>query len=292
MREYTLISDYMNIDKYRKSFNKLAMDTFGLDFEDWYHRGLFYNKYMCYSYINEDEVIANVSINKMDLIVEGQNKKAIQIGTVMTHPDYRNKGLSASLMKYIIEKYEKNYDVIYLFANKEVLNFYPKFGFDKVIEAAYQLDVDQLQKKETLIKKLDKDNEEDRKTIERLGSNRLPISKRLGVYNDIWPLFVYCLYEYRNDLYYLVNEDVILIMRREDKKLNIYDILSLKPIDLDSIVEKVVIPDDRIVEFHFVPEFSRYKSSEALKERPDDTLFVISKNTSLKEILFPMPSRT
>lgn len=93
MNEYIMISDYMDKEKYRASFNKLAMNTFGLDFEDWYKRKLYHNRYIYYSYIHKDEVIANVSINKMNLIVEGKSKKAIQLGTVMTHPDYRNKGL-------------------------------------------------------------------------------------------------------------------------------------------------------------------------------------------------------
>ena len=65
----------------------------------------------------------------------------------------------------------------------------------------------------------------------RPGTNRQPIYQRLGVYNDIWPLLVYCFYEYKDDLYYLVDEDVIVIIRREDGRLHIYDILSLNPID-------------------------------------------------------------
>lgn len=102
MKEYIMVSDYMNNDKYRWSFNKLAVSTFGLNFEDWYKNKFFYSKYICYSYTNKEEVIANVSINKMDLIVQGKKKKAIQLGTVMTHRDYRNQGLSSSLINYII----------------------------------------------------------------------------------------------------------------------------------------------------------------------------------------------
>jgi len=292
MGDYILISDYMNKDKYRISFNKLAMNTFGLDFEQWYQNDLFYNIYCCYSYIFENEVIANVSINKMDLVVEGQKKKAIQLGTVMTHPDHRNQGLSASLINHIIEKYGNEYDIIYLFANNSVLEFYPKFGFKKVIESAYELDVKQLQKKEGLIKKLNKDNEEDHEIILRLVTNRQPISQRLGVYNDIWPLLVYCLYEYKDDLYYMVDEDIMVITRRENGRLHIYDILSLNPIDLDSIIEKVVVPNDRTIEFHFIPELYKYKTLKVFKENQDDILFIRSINNLSKEILFPTTSHT
>lgn len=282
----------MNEDKYRISFNKLAMNTFGLDFEDWYKKDLFYHRYSCFSYINEDEVIANVSTNKMELVVEGEKKRALQIGTVMTHPGHRNKGLAASLMKHIIERYEDEYDIIYLFANNSVLDFYPRFGFNKVVEGAYELDVEQLQKKEGITKKLKTDNEEDYKTILRLGTNRQPISEGLGVYNDTWPLLVYCFYEYKEDLFYLADEDVIVITRREAGRLHIYDVLSSKPIDLDSIVETIVMPQDRITEFHFVPELRKYKVSKAFKERQEDTLFVRSNNTLFNEVLFPMTSHT
>ena len=39
MSDYKMISDYMNNDIYRISFNKLAINTFGLDFEQWYQNG-------------------------------------------------------------------------------------------------------------------------------------------------------------------------------------------------------------------------------------------------------------
>lgn len=55
----------------------------------------------------------------------------------MTHPDNRHLGLAAKLMKHIIEKYEKDYDFIYSFANDTVLEFYPKFDFGQVQESNY-----------------------------------------------------------------------------------------------------------------------------------------------------------
>ncbi|WP_238327465.1 GNAT family N-acetyltransferase [Paenibacillus gorillae] len=55
-------------------------------------------------------MIANASINKMTVVSNGKEYKAIQVGTVMTHPDYRSQGLSGKLMKHILEKYEQEYD--------------------------------------------------------------------------------------------------------------------------------------------------------------------------------------
>lgn len=292
MRKYKMISNYMDNEKYRLSFNKLAANTFGLDFEDWYKNKLFYDRYICYSFAYGDEVIANISINKMDLIIKDQKKKALQIGTVMTHPEHRNQGLSAALMKHIIEKYENDYDIIYLFANDSVLNFYPKFGFKKTEEYFYELDAAQINKKQNRIRKLNKENEEDYNIILRLAENRQPVSKKLGIYNDIWPLLVYCLYEYSNDLYYLEDEDIILIAEREENRLHIYDVLSLEPFNLDDIIEKVVLESDKIIEIHFVPELMKYNVFKGYKQRENDTLFVRSTEDLPEEILFPMTSHT
>ncbi|MEB9735185.1 GNAT family N-acetyltransferase [Bacillus cereus] len=141
MNEYQLISDYKQNEKYKESFNDLAKHVFELDFKGWYDRGCWNDNYICYSYVDGDKVIANTSINKMNVISNGKEYKAIQLGTVMTHPDYRHQGLATKLMNHIIKKYEKNYNFIYLFANDTVLEFYPKFGFEKVQESSFSLKV-------------------------------------------------------------------------------------------------------------------------------------------------------
>jgi hypothetical protein len=87
VNELKLIHNYKDIAEYRQSFNQLAKSTFGIDFEKWYKNGFWDDRYICYSYRDEDKVVANVSINKMDVILEGERKRVLQIGTVMTHPE-------------------------------------------------------------------------------------------------------------------------------------------------------------------------------------------------------------
>ncbi|MFS0871054.1 GNAT family N-acetyltransferase [Paenibacillus xylanilyticus] len=60
-------------------------------------------RYIPFSFVDGDQVIANASVNIHELIIHGEKKKAIQIGTVMTHPDYRGKGFSTRLMNKILE---------------------------------------------------------------------------------------------------------------------------------------------------------------------------------------------
>lgn len=292
MNNFKLINNYLDNENLRAGFNTLAISTFQIDFERWYKRQFLFHKYCPYSFIHKNQVVSNVSINKMDLIVDTLRKSAIQLGTVMTSPEYRNQGLAASLINHIIEKYETECDFIYLFANDSVLDFYPKFGFKKAIESAYILNTAQLSRNTSIIKRLNTENAQDYKTIIRIASNRVPISEKLSSVNDNWPLIVYCLYEFKNDLYYLTEEDSIVILRRENKVLHVYDILSLKPFDLDNIIQNIPDENDEKIEFHFIPKLNRYKVSRTLAERQDDTLFVRGETALPDEILFPMTSQT
>jgi predicted acetyltransferase len=106
-------------------------------------------------------VVANVSVNLLEFIINGEKKSAIQIVTVMTYSNYRNRGLSASLMNKVLEEYENKSDFIYLFANQNVLEFYPKFGFKSVNEYQFSLEYSPNQSDLIGIRKLDGKNIDD-----------------------------------------------------------------------------------------------------------------------------------
>ncbi|WP_083205196.1 hypothetical protein [Bacillus sp. FJAT-27264] len=72
-----LVSDYKDNKAYRDSFNKLTTLAFDINFEVWYQKGFWDDRYICYSFLRDSEVIANVSVSKMDVVINGLNKKAI-----------------------------------------------------------------------------------------------------------------------------------------------------------------------------------------------------------------------
>ena len=53
----------------------------------------------------------------------------IQIGTVMTDPDYLKQRLAAKLMKHVIEVYEEDCDVVFWFGDLRAADFNWKIGF-------------------------------------------------------------------------------------------------------------------------------------------------------------------
>ncbi|WP_411170601.1 GNAT family N-acetyltransferase [Clostridium sp. MB05] len=301
MDEFILVKDLKKNKKYRKSFSKLAADTFRLDFEQWFEEGYCNDNYISYSYIHNDEVIANVSINKFTIVQNRKINKAIQLGTVMTDKNYRNKGLIRRLMNEIFKEYEEKVDFIYLFANNSVLNFYPKFGFNRVNETSYEINTENIiyiedikNKKTTNIKKLNLDLKEDKKIIDKMCKNRVQVSNKLGVIKDEWPLKVYCNYIYRENLYYIKDDDAVAIMERNDKELILNDILSKKPINLDNIILKILEKDDKVIIFNFIAESKKFKVSIKPKMDDDNALFVKNCKGEFKceSVFFPITSHT
>ncbi len=132
----TIIKNYRNDLQLRGSFNRLAKATFNLDFEPWYQMGFWTDDYNPYSVVMDGEVVANVSVNRTDMLIAGERRRLYQLGTVMTDEAYRNRGYIRAIMAEM-EKDITDADGVYLFGNDTVLEFYPKFGFVQGIEHIY-----------------------------------------------------------------------------------------------------------------------------------------------------------
>ncbi|MGN0998422.1 MAG: GNAT family N-acetyltransferase [Faecousia sp.] len=134
-----LISDYMEDAVLRHKLNALAQKTFCFDFEKWVTGGFFEGDYIPYSFMENGKLVSNVSVNIMNFLQNGTRRNYIQLGTVMTDPDYRNRGLAKMLMEYVLKRYEESCDGIYLFGDLNALGFYRKSGFQEGIQYQYAL---------------------------------------------------------------------------------------------------------------------------------------------------------
>ena len=132
----TIEKHYRSNQALRDSFNRLAKKTFGLDFEPWYQNGFWTDNYDPYSVVIDGEVVANVSVNRTDMLIDGAQRKLYQLGTVMTDPAYRNRGYIRAIMAEI-NRDIADADGVYLFASDSVCAFYPKFSFAQGEEYIY-----------------------------------------------------------------------------------------------------------------------------------------------------------
>ncbi|MDO4740116.1 MAG: GNAT family N-acetyltransferase [Eubacteriales bacterium] len=136
--QHEVLHGYRHDDALRASFNRLAKETFGLDFEPWYQNGFWNDKYDPHSILIDGEIVANVSVNRIDGLLDGTERHYVQLGTVMTKPEWRRKGLIRKIMQAIQAECAQC-DGLFLYAGDDVCGFYPKFGFVRAPETRYRL---------------------------------------------------------------------------------------------------------------------------------------------------------
>lgn len=135
---YRLEKNVMENDALRKAYNELAEQTFGLNFESWYQSGYCGNSHIPYTLFDGTKAVSNISVNRMEIQYQGKVRNYIQLGTVMTDPAYRNQGLSRFLMGEVLKDWKENCDAVFLFADQSVLDFYPRFGFERQMQYQYE----------------------------------------------------------------------------------------------------------------------------------------------------------
>jgi len=287
--ESAFISDYKNSEKYRLSFNDLASKVFGINFENWYREGFWNERYVCYSFADGGMVVSNVSANMMDLTLGGEIKKAVQIGTVMTHPDYRGMGLSSKLMNIVLSEYTSKCDFIYLFANESAYSFYPGFGFGEARESSFSFEPESCRGESALNwRKLDIKNVKDLEILKRLAAGRAPVSAKLGVAKDSHLIMFYCLNFYSDDIYYIPRADTAVICRIENGALYIYDVLFETACDTASVLNAAIGNSGaHKVIFMFTPDLFA-SGLKGICEEKDYKLFVRPREQNFpREFTFP-----
>ena len=266
---YEIKKGYKDNAELRQSFNALAERTFSLNFENWYQNGFWRENYIPYSIIQDNKVIANVSVNITDIVWNGTKKHFIQLGTVMTDEEHRNKGLIRMLMEEIEKDYGEKTDGMYLFANDSVLEFYPKFGFKKATEYQYSKQVEN--QKEATMKQIPMDNKPAWETLEKAMNE----SKVFGSFDMVGnsDLFLFYVTQFmQENVYYDEKMDVYVIAEPEDDTLLIHNVFAKKEIDLEKVIEAFGKGVRKIV-LGFVPQNREGYFVEEIKEA-DTTLFV------------------
>lgn len=218
----------MELDKHirdnaarRESFMALAERVFGLSFREWYAGGWWSERYRPYVLAHGDRVLACIAVNVMDTAWRGKDRRYIQLGTVMTDPACRGQGLSRRLMEAVLADWEDACDGIYLFANETVLEFYPRFGFERAAEYEWTLPVRQ---EAGPCRRLDMDS------ARRQGAAApgVPIGEaptpRYPARNNFGLLMFYAGSVYKEAVYYMEDWDMAAVAARNEGRLICLDV--------------------------------------------------------------------
>lgn len=289
-KDYTFLTAYQNDAEYRIAFNNLVRKIFGLSFEEWYSAGYWNERYIPYTLFDKKKAVANVSVNIMDFNSFGKQQRYIQIGTVLTDKDYRNKKLSRFLMEKVLEEWKGKCDFIYLFANNSVLDMYPKFGFSTVKEYAYSKKLVNNNMSDRKFEKLNMDTQKNRAMLYYYAKNS-EIFGNFSMKENADLVMFYCTSFLKENVYYIKALDVIAVAIMNENQLHLYDVFGTKKVKLDNIIDSLANFEINEVTLGFTPkDCSSYEAKEILG---DETLFVQKNKIDLFEqnkIMFPLLS--
>ena len=294
---YRLVESVRQQDALRSAFNRLANEIFGLDFEPWYQKGFWTDSYQPFTLFEGDRAIANVSANRFTLVINGKRQRAVQFGTVMTHPDYRGQGLASRLMRHAMDKLRTDCDLFYLMGDKDALDFYRKLGFEAIPQTACKLRMAEeiagstgsaaaasIASSKGCGRWLDFTTREDLELLQRMAAVREPVSLRVGVLDAIHLLHFYIMNGYGDKCWHIPasaagDQDLIVIFGETDGVLTLHDVLFSRPVPLARLLELVPHGDVSEITFGFVPDRLSIRSEEGilLAEPMDmeDAFFVI-----------------
>lgn len=277
----------------RESFFALAQKVFGLSFKEWFENGFWTDRYIPYAICEGDRVVANVAVNRMQFESRGTVRNYVQLGTVMTDPEYRGRGFARQLMETVIKEWEDRCDGIYLFANSDVLDFYPRFGFKESLEYEWRMvrkdsqqDLDSGREAPgPVFRKMDLRKQEDMERFCRCLDAGSPFSA-LQMRDNLGLVMFYCGDSLKDNIFYFNGQQdgrtcgMVCVGEQEGDTFFCLDFFGREKISLKEAAEAAAPAGTRKIVLGFSlhrEQLEMFKSSwemECVPQKSDVTLFV------------------
>ncbi|MFT5838576.1 MAG: GNAT superfamily N-acetyltransferase [Flavobacteriales bacterium] len=288
-KTYDYVVDFKNDALLRVSFNHLTRKVYGFDFEDWYLNGYWGDRYIPYSLLNGGTMISSIFVNVIDFLVQGEKRTYAQIGTVMTDPEHRNQGLNRLLLEKVLKEWRGKCDLIYLFANDSVLDFYPKFGFKRTKEYQYsrQVALDGIQSD---FKKLNMSKKENKEFLLNKINRSISFSQVSMSDSPSLPMF-HCTANWTDNVYYMKEFDTVVVADFEEDVLYLKDVFCENDVSLDELISALINKNIKKVVLGFTPKDITSFDENILI--PADALFILDDRWGLfdnEKLQFPVLS--
>ena len=243
-----------------------------IDFRAWRDRGGWTGDYHAHALADGDQIVANVSVARVELVVEGRAARGMQLGAVGVIPERRGRGLQRALLDEVLGEIGREADVVFLFANDEVLDFYPRFGFERVEERVFGAEASVLPSPERL-PRLSLDRPEHLDRFRAACASALPVTERFGARGYGWIALWYATYFVERHLFHAPEHDAVVVARQKEDLLEVLDVLAPRRFDLGPLLPRIAESPVRRIEFGFTPELW-WPGAGPLRSSADSTLFV------------------
>lgn len=240
-------------------------------FRKWHELGGWDETYRAVAIVEDGEIVANASLTRMRLVLEGRELTGWQLGAVGVVPGRRGEGLQRLILPRLLELSAPD-DLVFLFANDSVLDFYPRFGFRRVGEAVFGVDCAVTPSGRPL-RRLSVDAADDRATVRRVAAAALPVTQRFGARDYGGIVLWYWTNFFGDNLCYCEDVDAVLVVQQEGDTLRICDVLAQEPFDLRAYLPRLATSPVRRLELGFTPE-TWWPRARALAEHRGSPLFL------------------
>ncbi len=262
----------------------------GLDFRPWYAWGGWTSAYEAHAFAEAGEIVANVSVMRMRLVVGGQEIRGAQLGAVGCVPERRGRGLVRALLERALAQVEPEADLIFLYANEGVLDLYPRFGFRRVGESLFELEL-ALDPALAPAPRLDLDDASRRAGWLSACARSVPATERFGA-RDYGPVALWhACNAYPRDVRLLEEWNAYVVAVQRGDTLHLLDVASPRRFDLLPVLPRLIGEPVARIRFGFCPE--RWCPAARAVGPSDEALFVRGAlPLPVEPFGFPMLART
>lgn len=270
-KTFQFVQHVFENEEYRENYFLLAQKCFKLNLKPWYESGFCNGNFIPYTLYDGKHAVASVGVASGEFIWQNIIIKYAQLSTVMTLPEYRRMNLSKWLMQLVLKEWKEKSDIIYLYANDSVLDFYPKFGFEKAVEYMFTM---QITKQKGNYRKLDMTlNKDVALLLDKYKTKNNPFAT-LQAKNNISQMMFHCITVLNDNIYYIEEMDAIIIAECNGKTIFCYDIYAEQKYCMTDIIGVLVDENIECVKFGFTPD-ARYNCKCEISNEKDTTLFVL-----------------
>lgn len=220
------------------------------DFRRWCSWGQWNDDYRAFVLVDNGVVVANASVMRMRLLLDGVETLGFQLGAVGCLPSLRGRGLARQVLEAALA-YCGEAPVL-LFANENVREFYPRFGFRAAAQSLFEIDYAAAPAGERLTP-LDLADAALRREFLHIADTALPSSKCFAArqYGRIatW----YAANRFTSEPRRL-DQDTWVFAQVDDGVLLIEDVFALRPFDLRAAVPRLIDTPIHTIRFGMTPD--------------------------------------
>jgi predicted N-acetyltransferase YhbS len=222
-----------------------------ISFRRWYEYGGWDERYSVFAITEGDRIIASASLTRMDLVLADSRVRGWQLGAVGTDPERRKLGLQKQVLSCLLEHTGPS-DLVFLFANHHVIDFYPRFGFRLVRDCMFEIET-VVEPRSQRLRVLELASAEDRALLQRVAAQAQPVTRDFGAENYGQLVLWYWCNFYPEGLRYEPEHDAIFVVEQGDDVLRVYDVLAAGQLDLSRYLPQLVTAPVHKLEFGFTP---------------------------------------